>query len=334
MQRLLKSLVAGWLVVLVLAQAAVLVLVWWVFIRTPHGQVLDASVLRASGMGRAQADGLVTVVLDAVSLASLVVATAAVAFVALVRGRIRLALVATVLVAGANLTSQVLKDYVIGRPDIGIAGTDIGAPNSMPSGHVTVAASIAVAAVLVLPPRLRGLAAILGAVYTSLTGIATLSAGWHRPSDALAALLVVGIWAAAAGYLLVLGQRHEPVREPSDPHHRTVAGLALVGGALLVAAVLAVGYTDRGGMTPPVDLDPGQLVGAYLAGATGVAGAACLAMALVLSTLHRVVPNLDRPGLVETLVENLRVPAPPTAGATPSPVADLSPKETAVDRKN
>ena len=141
-------------------------------------------------MGRDQAQGLVTVVLNAVSLASLVVATAAVAFVALVRRRIRLALVATVLVAGANLTCQVLKDYVIGRPDLGIAGTDIGAPNSMPSGHVTVAASISVAAVLVLPPRLRGLAAVLGTVYLSLTGIATLSPGgtgratpWPRSSS-------------------------------------------------------------------------------------------------------------------------------------------------------
>ncbi|MFD2078269.1 PAP2 superfamily protein [Actinopolymorpha cephalotaxi] len=312
MQRLVKGLVAGWLLVLVLAQAAVLVLVWWIFIRTPHGQVLDASVLRASDMGRDRVDGLVTVVLDAVSLASLVVATAVVAFIAVVRRRIRLALVATVLVAGANLTCQVLKDYLIDRPDLGIPGTNIGAPNSMPSGHVTVAASIAVAAVLVLPPRLRGLAAILGAVYVSLTGIATLSAGWHRPSDALAALLIVGIWAAAAGYLLILGQRHEPVREPSNPHHRTVAGLALVGGAFLVVAVLAIGLADRGGLTPPVDLHPGQLAGAYVGGVSGVAGATCLALALVLSTLHRVVPDLERPGLVETLVENLRPGTPPT----------------------
>ncbi|SDR86755.1 phosphatase PAP2 family protein [Actinopolymorpha singaporensis] len=334
MQRLVKSLVAGWLAVLVLAQAAVLVFVWWIFIRTPHGQVLDASVLRASGMGRAQADGLVTVVLDAVSLASLVVATAVVAFIALVRRRIRLALVATVLVAGANLTCQVLKDYVIDRPDLGIAGTNIGAPNSMPSGHVTVAASIAVAAMLVLPPRLRGLAAILGAVYTALTGIATLSAGWHRPSDALAALLIVGIWAAAAGYLLVLGQRHEPVREPSNPHHRTVAGLALVGGAFLVVAVLAIGLADRGGLTPPVDLSPGQLAGAYVGGVSGVAGATCLALALVLSTLHRVVPDLDRPGLVETLVENLRAPATPSSGAASPAVAASSTAETATNQEN
>jgi PAP2 superfamily len=313
--RAVRELVAMWLLVLALVQAAVLGLVWWIFIRTPHGQVLDASVLQASGMGRGQVDGLVELFLNAVSVGSLVVATAVLGFVAIARRRYRLALVATMLIGGATLTSQILKKYVIDRPDLGIAGTDIGAPNSMPSGHMAVAASVAVAAVLVLPPRLSSVTAVVGTVYAALTGIATLSASWHRPSDAIAALLIVGTLASGGGYLLVLAQRHEPVDEPAEAHHRTVAILALVGGALLVAAVLAVGLTDTGELTPPVDLTDNQLIGAYVSGATGVAGGTCLVMAVVLSTVHRVVPKLDQPTLVETIADHLPLPSDQPAKA-------------------
>jgi membrane-associated phospholipid phosphatase len=298
---LTRGLVAMWLLVLAIAQAVVLVLVWWIFIRTPHGQVLDAGVLRATDIFRDRTEVLVGSFLNVVSLGSLVVATVVLGFIAIARGRYRLALVATMLIGGANLTSQILKQYVIDRPDLGIPGTDIGAPNSMPSGHMTVAASVAVAAVLVLPARLNGLTAVVGSAYAALTGIAALSAGWHRPSDALASLLIVGIWASGGGYLLVAAQRHERVDEPAAAHHRTVAVLALMGASLLVVAVLAVGLTDQGELTPPVQLSTSQLVGAYVSGAAGVAGATCLVMAVVLSTVHRVVPKLDQPTLIEAI---------------------------------
>ncbi|MEQ7123691.1 phosphatase PAP2 family protein [Actinopolymorpha sp. B11F2] len=304
MMRLVRGLVAGWLLLLAFAQVVGLALVWWIFIRTPRGQVLDASVLRASTIGRSQVEDLVNLILNAVTVVSLVVATVAIGFVAVARRRYRLAVVATLLVVGANVTSQVLKRFLIERPDFDIAGTNIGAPNSMPSGHVTVAAAITVAAVLVLPSRLSGPTAVVGAAYTALTGIATLSAGWHRPSDALASLLIVGSWAAGGGYLLVVAQRNQPVSEPADSHHRTVAILALVGGSLLAVAVLATGLTDQGELTPPVDLDTSRLLGAYVAGATGVTGATFLVMAVVLSTVHRVVPKLDQPRLIDTIAEH------------------------------
>lgn len=321
MVRLVRGLVAIWLQLLAVAQVAALALVWWIFIHTEHGQVLDASVLRASSMSRARFDGLVDMLLNAVSIASLALVTVVLGFIALARGRNRLAAVATLLIVGANGTSQILKNYVIDRPDLGIPGTSIGAPNSLPSGHVTVAASIAVAAVLVLPARMSSVIAVIGTVYTALTAVATLSAGWHRPSDALASLLIVGAWASGGGYLLVLAQRHEPVREPTVAHHRTVAILALAGGSLLAAAALAIGLTDHGPLTPPVDFSTIQLVGAYIAGACGVAGATCLVMAVVLSTVHRVVPKLDQPTLIETLAEYIPRPADPSPNEVRSPTA-------------
>jgi membrane-associated phospholipid phosphatase len=310
MLRLVRGVLAAWLLVLAVVQVVGLVLVWWIFIRTPHGQVLDASVLRASDIGRSQLADLVDTLLDVVSLASLAAATIAIGFIAVTRRRYRLAVVATLLIVGATATSQVLKKMVIDRPDLGIAGTNIGAPNSLPSGHMTVAAAVAVAAVLVVPPRLCSPTAVAGAIYTALTGIATLSAGWHRPSDALAALLVVGTWASAGGHILVRAQRHEPVQQPARPHHRTVAILALVGATLLAATVLTIGVVDHAQLTPPVELSTPRLIGAYAAGATGIAGATCLLLAMVLSTVHRVVPTLDQPTLIDTIIEAL--PTDPT----------------------
>lgn len=295
MRSLVRGLLAGWLLALAVAQTAALALVWWIFIRTPHGQVIDATVLRGTRFGRASVEQLVSGVLDAVSFASLVAATIVLGFIALARRRVLLAVAATVLVAGANLTTQVLKDYVVSRPDLGIAGTNIGAPNSLPSGHMTVAASVAVAAVMVVPARLRAMVAVLGACYAALTGIATLSAGWHRPSDALAALLIVGAWASVVAAVLVLAQRSWTTGAPSDPHPRMVGGLALVGGAALVGAVLLVALADQGPLTPPVEVGRSRLVLAYAGGAVGVAGATCLTMAVVLATVHRVVPRLAEP---------------------------------------
>ncbi|WP_051114082.1 phosphatase PAP2 family protein [Actinopolymorpha alba] len=288
-----RGLTAVWLLVLALAQVGALAAVWWIFVRTAHGQVLDGIALEGNAIGRSHVHVLVTRVLDAITVLSLAVATAVIGFIALARRRIVLAVVATLLVAGANVTTQILKFDVIHRPDLGIPGARIEV-NSLPSGHTTVAASVAVALVLVLPPRLRGLAAMLGAGYAGLTGIATLAAGWHRPSDSLAALLVVGAWAAGAGVILVLTQRRNAASTSADAHPYAVTLLALIGVGLLVIAVVGLGLAD-----PPQLVLTGvsrrRLFAAYAGGAAGIAGTACLVMTVFLATVHRVVPRWGGP---------------------------------------
>jgi hypothetical protein len=231
---------------------------------------------------------LVGVTLDAVSVMSVIAATCVVGFIALARRRVFLAVVAVLFVAGANLTTQVLKHVVIHRPDFGLPSGDRF--NSLPSGHTTVAASVAVAVVLVLPPRTRGVAAVLGTGYTALTGIATLAAGWHRPSDVVAAILVVGAWAAGAGLVLVLAQRRTAFSDPADAHPYAAGLLVLAGVALLVIAMLALALTDVGRSDPGV-LGRRRLFAAYAGGSAGIAGTACVVMALMLATVHRVVPG-------------------------------------------
>lgn len=280
----------AWLVFLVAVQVVAFVALWRFAVRTEQGQLLDTIALEGNSIGQDRIDGLVDRVLNAMSVVSLIAATAVVGFIAFVRRGLWLAFVATLLVVGANLTTQVLK-YLITRPDLGIDPERATAGNSLPSGHTAVAASVAVALVLVLPRKVRAWWAVLGAGYTALAGVATMSAGWHRPSDAVASLLVVGAWAGVAGLLLIAGQRGDVRVPPGDAHRFTAIALAVAGIALLVGAWVAVDWTNAVLRTPVDDLNRGRLFIAYAGSAAGISGVTCLLFAAVLATVHQVVPR-------------------------------------------
>ncbi|WP_369931370.1 phosphatase PAP2 family protein [Plantactinospora sp. BC1] len=283
-------LTASWLILLTALQILAFVVVWRFAVGTEHGQLLDTIALTGNSIGQHRIEGIVGGVLNAVSLLSLLVATAVIGFIALIRVRITLAVVTVVLIVGANVTTQALK-YFIERPDFDVDEAREAAGNSLPSGHTAVAASVAIALVMVLPPRVRGWGALVGAGYSAAAGVATLSAGWHRPSDAVAALLVVGAWASAASLVLLLTQRETAQVSAADGNRRVTAVLAVVGLALLLVAALALGWTDGVRSTPIPEFDRRQLMIAYGGSAAGIAGTAALVTALVLVTLHRVVPR-------------------------------------------
>jgi membrane-associated phospholipid phosphatase len=285
---------AVWLAFLAFAQVGALAVVWWVFVRTTDGQALDAVALSGRSIGQARVDGLVTRALNTITVVSVIAATITIGFVALARRRYRLAIVATLLIMGANLTTQLLKRSLIERPDLGVEGVETNL-NSLPSGHTTVAASMVVAAVLVLPPRLRGGVALAGTCYAALVGIATLAEGWHRPSDAVAAFLVVGAWSAAAGFVLVVTERDSASAWSKDAHPYALTLLFIAGLALLTVAAVALGLTDRAPNPAPESLSWRRLFAAYSGAAAGIAGTACMVMVMVLATVHRVVPGRDSP---------------------------------------
>jgi membrane-associated phospholipid phosphatase len=287
-------LLAVWLLLLSAAQAVALVQLWRFFVHTEHGQLLDWIALTGNSIGRDRIDELVDRVLNAMSALSLAIATAVIGFIALIRGRKALALMTILLIVGANVTTQFLK-YGIDRPDLGIDEERAAVGNSLPSGHTTVAASVAVALVLVLPPRMRALGALVGVAYTALAGVATMSAGWHRPSDAIAALLIVGAWTAVASVVLVLARRAEDFVEKQDAHRLATALLLIGGVGLLAVAAVAVGLTEQVLSTPPEDLGRRRLLAAYAGSAAGITGTASLVMGLILATVHRVVPRRGEP---------------------------------------
>jgi membrane-associated phospholipid phosphatase len=143
-------------------------------------------------------------------LAALLVMLTAVCAIGLSFGRRREVVVAVVVVAGANVTTQTLKSVLEHvRNKAFEHGYELPWPDSFPSGHTTAAASIAVALLLVVPAAYRLLAAGVGAVLTGVVGLSVVILGWHYPSDVLGALLVVATW----GFCAVAFLRQRRARE-------------------------------------------------------------------------------------------------------------------------
>lgn len=229
--------------------------------------------------------------LDTISLASVALLGGAVVLVAAVRGGPILAGVAVVVLAGANTTTQAMK-AVLARPELIEDDYPSTIGNTLPSGHTTVAMSIGVAAILVAPRHFRGPVAIVGVAYAAAVGVAVLTTGAHRPSDAVAAYAVVVTWAAAAAWLLVAVRAPMRGPLPVGSSSRFVTPVLVVVGvamsALVFVGVAGVLTARRLGRLEAIDL--GQ---AYGGAVVAIVGAALLLTGLLLAALHPVA--LDAP---------------------------------------
>ncbi|WP_242511340.1 phosphatase PAP2 family protein [Pengzhenrongella frigida] len=274
-------------------------LTWRVFVASAAGQRVDQAAFEGAEYGRNRLWQVAEPVLEVVSIPYVAVVLVAAVIIAVVRRRGGLALQVALLVAGANITTQVLKNVVFDRPDLD--ATPVFA-NALPSGHTTAAASVSAALVFVVPPRARPWAAVLGAVYTSATGISTLVGGWHRPGDVVAGVLVVLAW---SGLACALASASRPRGGPDTPSTATGqlvltdpartsrsgrrrASMVGVGGGLLLLAAAAAAVPAAYGMyaswTTAGDLDSrAELLVAYAGGASGVVAMSCLTFAVLLA---------------------------------------------------
>src|SRR3954468_9328035 len=175
------------------------------FVRTATGQYADTTGMRGGDVHHPRVVDVLSRTLNGTTLVTLVLVCLAAAVVGVLRHRIDLAVGATVLVLGANASCQLLKTR-LPRPDL----DGFPAPNSFPSGHTAAAASVAFALILVLPAAVRGTLALVGAAYVTVIAIATVWAEWHRPSDTVAALLVVLAWAAVISAVLRIRRARVP----------------------------------------------------------------------------------------------------------------------------
>ena len=152
---------------------------------------------------------------------------AAIVLVGLVARRGRETAAAVVLVAGANLTTQVLKHLLQhSRFDIQY-GLHQPLSEAFPSGHATAAASLAVALLLVVPPGLRPLAAAGGAAFLAAVGIAVVVIQSHYPSDVLGGLLVVASWTFAVIAALRLLRPRGPDSPPREKRETATGQVAV-----------------------------------------------------------------------------------------------------------
>ncbi len=193
MTRRVKTPIAAWL-----GCAAALVLLAVAAYKVGAAQHLDGTLLaRLVAHQGGTAESLAEAVAHLGDPVALLAMLAALCAVALWRGRPRDALAAFVVVAGANLTTQALK-ALLAHPRVQPAlGGDPIDPNAFPSGHTTAAASIAVAALFVVPARLRPLTALLGAGLVAAVGGSVVLLDWHFPSDVAGGVLVAAGWGFA-----------------------------------------------------------------------------------------------------------------------------------------
>jgi membrane-associated phospholipid phosphatase len=159
--------------------------------------------------------------------------------VALWRRRPHRAVAVGILLVGTGLTTQALK-HLLAQPRFAdwLGGPEGQIENvSWPSGHSTAAMTLALCAVLVAPPALRAITALVGGAFAIAVGYATLALVWHYPSDVVAGFLVAGLWVSVAVAVL---QRVEPARAEAAEAPRWEP-LAILGGVGAVVAAALVG---------------------------------------------------------------------------------------------
>jgi membrane-associated phospholipid phosphatase len=240
--------------------AAAFVLVYYVSVRTVRGRLVSDASLRGAISSGASVQDTVEAILDIVSVGSLLGAVAVVAVIALLRlDRVR-GLASIAVMVAANVSTWLLKEHLILRPDLGLDEVAPATLNSLPSGHTTAAFSAVAALLIVLPAGVRLPMALLGGSFATVIALATMFAGWHRAADAMAAFLVVGVCTMVAIALVVLF---------GSPRPRASARLglgwwvALSGGALVLGGTLSLGLSALG---PIRDTLPGSLLAFLSAG--------------------------------------------------------------------
>ncbi|MBD3689571.1 phosphatase PAP2 family protein [Nanchangia anserum] len=216
---------------------------WGAFVLTRLGQVVDTVAMTATTGALPSLRGLDRVVLSLVSIPTVVGLMIAAGVIAAVRRRPALAVRAAAIIALAVASTQILKHDILWRPDVGISPA---IANSLPSGHVTAAATAAVALTIVVPVRIRSLVALAGAAWTALMGIAVVLNEWHRPSDVVAAIGVVTF------YALLLAPVETGTRTPRGRRVLAWAMTICVAAAVvgLVAALLTVAAATGGPAAP------------------------------------------------------------------------------------
>lgn len=200
-------------------------------LHTATGQRLDQAAMFALVSARGTETTLLSV-LGRVSIGAIVTVMCLAVITALVRGQFALAVGAMAIIAGANVTTQVLKHRVLERPDFGF-----GTYPSLPSGHTTVVVAATAALVLVAPAIWRATVACVGSFASTMTALSTIPPDWHRPSDVIAACLVVLGWTAFVG-LVVGGTRTRQVG---------VFVSAITGSIIAAIGLVAVGVRPLGG---------------------------------------------------------------------------------------
>lgn len=264
-----------------LAAALGIWLVWWAMVTTWPGQRVEERVFVTADRFQDVVNHLVEPVLLLGSPPWLVTGFLVACGIGLLRRRLTAAILAAVVVLGSNLTTQVIKDGVFHRTGlVGEWNRDI---NTLPSGHVTVVAAAWAALLLVVPRSWRPATALAGAAATCAMSLATIADRWHRPSDVVAAVLVVVAWTALVCAFAPAGWAGpEDVSPAGDGDGAALLVITLLGTVAVPTAVLSVlaAAATEGRVWAAAPWDDGLT--AYLGGLLAVSAISAFGFAVLL----------------------------------------------------
>lgn len=204
--------------------------------------------------------------------------SAALVLLALARRRPRTAIAIMAILAGSNLTTQLLKPALALPP--GVPGADTA---SWPSGHATAAMALVLCLQLALPQRWRPTAAAVGGLFALGVASSLLILAHHEPSDVVGGFLVAGAWTALGVAALRATAARWPGATVDGPAPRTAAALVPIGAAsaalIATASVVVIANWTRalGYATDHTTFVAGATVIAL--GALGMSAVASLALA-------------------------------------------------------
>lgn len=215
--------------------------IYGIAVLTSQGQAFENAALAGS---RLEAPAFITEADDelaAISYTSLAVSIVVVFLIGLIRRRPRLAIAGAGTIIVSVLAAEAFKRIILPRPALVQAAADIS-HNSFPSGHTTIAMSILMATILVVPYRGRGWAMFIVFTWSTGIGAATLAAHWHRLSDTIGGdMIALGVgslfslWLARSGDIV-------PWRGKSFPFRTALVVFIALFAAVTLALALAFAY--------------------------------------------------------------------------------------------
>ena len=273
--------------------------VYWLGVRTEAGQSFDDMVEMSFSdvvpgwMSSTLGLGThVTVVAGSALLAAAAAVVAA--------ARRRWWLLGQLAVFAALIGALSFLKYVLPRPFI--INTQVDAGNSAPSGHTLLAVAAALALICAVPRAWRWCAALLGLLWSAFVGLGVVNGRWHRPTDAVMAILLAG-----AAMMLALAFTRASGMDATGTR-RSSAGVQIAASVGVTGGLMSVLYAAY----LIWQVQPGLLMSAQWA-ATGtvigagvlISGTAMLVCALTLAMRQLTAAPLSRLGLVGA------PPAPP-----------------------
>jgi hypothetical protein len=191
---------------------------------------------------------------------------------------------AAAILGGANVTTQILKRVTEGPRAYDLATWSGGMGAELwPSGHTTGAMTLALCLVLIVPRRLRPLAAAVGGCFAVAVVYSLMVLGWHLPSDSVAGLLVATSWTFLTLAAARVAERRRPAPARREPSLSPVAVLWPVVAVTVFAAVAIVAIaTTRPDETLAMAVaHTSFLLGAPLLGGLALALAGGVALSLL-----------------------------------------------------